>query len=139
MTKGGIVGAAAAQPVAPALMMEDLATARMSAAQIGQRLRHSARCADTGETHTLGMVREMLSGECRAACEHELHLEPTPGMALLRGRREERYRMAERVALRWVLRCARGDFTSLGAWTRAELCADAAAPTVQSMMMMASL
>lgn len=125
-------------PLVPVLMMEDLATARMSAAQIAQRLRHRVRCADTGEIHTLGMIREMMSAECRAACEHELHVEPTVGiMALSQGRREERYRWAERIALRWVLRCARGDFTSLGAWTRGELCADAAAPTAKTMMMAA--
>jgi malate synthase len=69
-------------------MMEDLATARMSAAQIAQRVRHSVRCADTGETHSLGMVREMMSVECHAACQHALHAESS---AVSRGPREERY------------------------------------------------
>lgn len=108
--------------------MEDLATARMSAAQIAQRVRHAARCADTGEQHTIGMVRDLMAGERLAACQHELHVEPTPEMALLRGQREERFRWAERIALRWIMRCIRGDFTSLAAWTRPELCAETYAP-----------
>ena len=46
----------------PALM-EDLATARISVAQTGQRLIHAAPDAETGEVHTLELVKRILLAE----------------------------------------------------------------------------
>eukprot|EP00959_Pyramimonas_sp_CCMP1952_P255535 5337564-Pyramimonas_sp.AAC.1 len=40
--------------------MEDLATARMSVAQLAQRVIHSVRCEDTAAVHSVGLVRRVL-------------------------------------------------------------------------------
>ena len=46
----------------PALM-EDLATGRMSVAQIAQRILHQVRDSDSGNIHTFDIVKHLLKGE----------------------------------------------------------------------------
>ena len=48
------------RPTPHPALMEDLATARMSVAQLAQRVLHAARCEDTGAEHTVGGVRRLL-------------------------------------------------------------------------------
>ena len=43
--------------------MEDLATGRMSVAQIAQRIIHGARDTETGELHDFALVKELLHEE----------------------------------------------------------------------------
>ncbi|MGH7276963.1 MAG: hypothetical protein ACREIY_08050, partial [Candidatus Rokuibacteriota bacterium] len=103
--------------VHPALM-EDLATGRMSVAQIAQRIRHKAKDAKTGEQHDGALVKRLLQEELADI------LTRRPGHADV----ETRYRKALQIGLRWVTNYTELDFRSLGSYTRAELDAIAAAP-----------
>jgi malate synthase len=104
--------------VHPALM-EDLATGRMSVAQIAQRIRHSARTSEgPAATHDAALVKRLLQEELTDI------LGRRPDDAALR----ERYGKAVKIALRWIRNYVDLDFRSLGSYTRRELDAIAAAP-----------
>jgi malate synthase len=124
----GIDSLAGKPGVHPALM-EDLATGRMSVAQIAQRIRHAARTTEgPAATHDLALVKTLLQEETDDI------------LALLsatvtddRGRAafaaaETRYRKAERIAKRWIRNYTELDFRSLGSYTRADLERIASAP-----------
>src|SRR6059036_1141404 len=100
----------------PALM-EDLATGRMSVAQIAQRIIHRVRETSSGTQHDFALVKRLLNEE----------------LADILTRRQgadthERYRKALKIAMRWIKNYTELNFKSLGAYTRAELDAIAAAP-----------
>jgi malate synthase len=103
--------------VHPALM-EDLATGRMSVAQIAQRIRHHARDAQGDVAHDFALVKKLLQAEL------EDILSRRPKHAEV----ETRYRQAMRVGMRWIKNYTELNFRSLGAYTRAELDAIARAP-----------
>jgi malate synthase len=104
--------------VHPALM-EDLATGRMSVAQIAQRIRHSARTTEgPAATHDAALVKRLLQEELTDI------LGRRPDDAALRAR----YGKAVKIALRWIRNYVDLDFRSLGSYTRRELDAIAAAP-----------
>ena len=104
--------------VHPALM-EDLATGRMSVAQIAQRIRHAARTTDgPAATHDAALVKRLLQEELED---------------ILRRRGDdpagqERYRKSVKIALRWIKNYTELDFRSLGSYTRKDLETIAAAP-----------
>jgi malate synthase len=100
----------------PALM-EDLATGRMSVAQIAQRIRHAARTTEgPAAAHDFAMVKRLLQDE----------------LTDILGRRPagaaERYRKSVKIAMRWIKNYTDLDFRSLGSYTRKELDAMASAP-----------
>src|SRR6185369_15540248 len=100
----------------PALM-EDLATGRMSVAQIAQRIRHAARTTDgPAATHDFALVKRLLQDE----------------LVDILGRRPaeaaERYRKSVKIAMRWIKNYTDLDFRSLGSYTRKEMDAIASAP-----------
>ncbi len=103
--------------VHPALM-EDLATGRMSVAQIAQRVRHKAKDGATGQPHDFALIKRLLAEE----------------LADILARRpkqvdvEARYRQAAKIGMRWVRNYTELNFRSLGSYTRAELAAIAEAP-----------
>ncbi|HTO11323.1 MAG TPA: hypothetical protein VMQ51_07105 [Candidatus Binatia bacterium] len=100
----------------PALM-EDLATGRMSVAQIAQRVRHAARTTEgPAATHDFALVKRLLQEEL----EDILRRRPADAA--------ERYRKAVRIAMRWIKNYTDLDFRSLGSYTRKDLDAIAAAP-----------
>jgi malate synthase len=104
--------------VHPALM-EDLATGRMSVAQIAQRIRHAARTTEgPAATHDVALVKRLLAEELDDI------LRRRPADAAL----QARYRKALKIALRWIGNYVDLDFRSLGSYTRRELDAIAAAP-----------
>ncbi len=104
--------------VHPALM-EDLATGRMSVAQIAQRIRHAARTTEgPAATHDAALVKRLLQEELADI------LSRRPADAAM----QERYRKAVKIALRWIKNYVDLDFRSLGSYTRRELDAIAAAP-----------
>jgi len=104
--------------VHPALM-EDLATGRMSVAQIAQRVRHAARTTEgPAATHDFALVKRLLGEELDDI------LAKRPADAAQR----ERYRKAVRIAMRWIKNYTDLDFRSLGSYTRHDLEAIAAAP-----------
>jgi malate synthase len=104
--------------VHPALM-EDLATGRMSVAQIAQRIRHAARTTEgPAATHDFALVKRLLAAELADI------LSRRPADTAMR----ERYRKAVPIAMRWIKNYTDLDFRSLGSYTRRELDAVAAAP-----------
>jgi malate synthase len=115
----GIDSLAGKPGVHPALM-EDLATGRMSVAQIAQRIRHRARTTrGPAAVHDFALVKKLLSEEC----DDVLALQGTKD-----AERETRYRKAPKIAMRWIKNYVDLDFRSLGSYTRAELEGIAAGP-----------
>ncbi|HEX9819360.1 MAG TPA: hypothetical protein VGD07_07090 [Methylomirabilota bacterium] len=103
--------------VHPALM-EDLATGRMSVAQIAQRIRHAARTTEgPAATHNAALVKRLLNEELQDI------LGRRPADAAM----HERYRQAVKIAMRWIKNYTDLDFRSLGSYTRKELDAIASA------------
>src|SRR5262245_16253168 len=103
--------------VHPALM-EDLATGRMSVAQIAQRIRHAARTTEgPAATHDAALAKRLLDEELQDI------LRRRPADAAL----QARYRKAVKIALRWIRNYVDLDYRSLGSYTRRELDAIAAA------------
>ncbi len=103
--------------VHPALM-EDLATGRMSVAQIAQRILHRAKDSQTGAQHDVALVKRLLEEELADI------LARRPRQADV----EARYRKAVKIGMRWVKNYTELDFRSLGSYSRAELDAIATAP-----------
>jgi malate synthase len=115
----GIDSLAGKPGIHPALM-EDLATGRMSAAQIAQRIRHHARTTDgPAAAHDFPLVKRLLVEECEDIIRR---------LGTRDAETEARYRNALRVALRWIKNYTELDFRSLGAYTRSDLEKIAAAP-----------
>src|SRR2546422_4522907 len=100
----------------PALM-EDLATGRMSVAQIAPRIIHRARDTGTGRPHDEVLVKRLLGEELADILARRQGAET-----------HERYRKAVKIAMRWIKNYTELNFRSLGAYTRAELDGIAAAP-----------
>jgi len=93
----------------PALM-EDLATGRMSVAQLAQRIRHGARTTQgPAATHDFALVKRLLQEE----------------LGDILGRRPaeaaERYRKSVKIAMRWIKNYTELDFRSLGSYTHQDL------------------
>jgi malate synthase len=115
----GIDSLAGKPGVHPALM-EDLATGRMSVAQIAQRIRHRAKdSTDPSKVHDFALVKQLLQEEVADI----LRLLPKRDAET-----EDRYRKAARIAMRWVRNYTDLDFRSLGSYTHADLDRIAAAP-----------
>ena len=106
--------------VHPALM-EDLATGRMSVAQIAQRIRHRAKDTNTGQAHDFALVKGLLQEECEdilarldvGASSGDSAARPSPA--------EVTYRKATKIAMRWIKNYAELDYSSLGSYTRGDL------------------
>jgi malate synthase len=115
----GIDSLAGRPGIHPALM-EDLATGRMSVAQIAQRIRHHAKdSTDPSQVHDFPMVKRLLQEEV----EDILRLMPKKD-----AESETRYRKAVKVAMRWIKNYTDLDFRSLGSYAHADLERIAAAP-----------
>jgi len=115
----GIDSLAGKPGVHPALM-EDLATGRMSVAQIAQRIRHHAKdSSDPSQVHDFPMVKRLLQEEAGDI----LRLMPKKDAET-----EARYGKAVKVAMRWIKNYTDLDFRSLGSYTHADLERIAAAP-----------
>jgi len=97
--------------VHPALM-EDLATGRMSVAQIAQRVRHRAPTTEgPSATHDTALVKRLLQEEV----DDILARRPKDAAT------QERYRKAVKITMRWIKNYTDLDFRSLGSYTRADL------------------
>ncbi len=117
----GIDSLAGRPGIHPALM-EDLATGRMSVAQVAQRILHRVGdSTDPGQRHDFALVKRLLQEE-RDDITARL---PDPGSEPQR-QAAERYRKAYAIALRWIKNYTEFDFRSLGSYTRDELEAIAA-------------
>jgi malate synthase len=124
----GIDSLAGKPGVHPALM-EDLATGRMSVAQIAQRVRHRAPTTEgPAAVHDFALVKTLLGEEC-----DDILARLRAGVTDERGRAgyaevEARYRKAVKIAMHWIKSYRDLDFRSLGSYTRADLDRIAAAP-----------
>jgi malate synthase len=126
----GIDSLAGKPGIHPALM-EDLATGRMSVAQIAQRIRHRAR-ATQGPTdvHDFALVKRLLHEETEDILRR-LHATVPAGdarAAAAYAEAETRYRKATKIAMRWIKNYTDLDFRSLGSYTRPQLDAIATGP-----------
>jgi malate synthase len=103
--------------VHPALM-EDLATGRMSVAQVAQRIRHATRTTEgPAASHDFALVKRLLQEEL------EDILSKRPADAAM----QTRYKKALKISVRWIKNYTELDFRSLASYTRPELDAIAAA------------
>ena len=117
----GIDSLAGKPGIHPALM-EDLATGRMSVAQIAQRILHGvADSTDPGQRHDFVLVKRLLQEEC----DDIIARLPDAGSES-QIQAADRYRKAYTIALRWIRNYTELDFRSLGSYSRDELEAIAA-------------
>ena len=117
----GIDSLAGKPGIHPALM-EDLATGRMSVAQIAQRILHGAAdSTDASQRHDFALVKRLLQEER----DDIIARLPDPGSEPHQ-QAVERYRKAYPIALRWIKNYTEFDFRSLGSYPRDELAAIAA-------------
>ena len=105
----GIDSLAGKPGIHPALM-EDLATGRMSTAQIAQRVLHRVR-SDEGTVHDFALVKRLLQEET----------EDIIRLGSLDADAAARYRKAQKIAAQWIRNYTAFDFRSLGSYTRADL------------------
>ncbi len=114
----------------PALM-EDLATGRISVAQIAQRIRHHAKDThNPSHVHDFAMVKKLLREEVQDILV-QLQATVKKGDAKSEqaySKAEERYHKAVKIAMRWIKNYTEFNFRSLGSYTRANLDAIASAP-----------
>jgi malate synthase len=123
----GIDSLAGKPGVHPALM-EDLATGRMSVAQIAQRIRHRARTTDGAQVHDVPLVKRLLQEETEDILVRlKATVRDDKGRAA-DAEAAQRYRKATKIAMRWIKNYTELDFRSLGSYTRADLDRIAAAP-----------
>jgi malate synthase len=108
----GIDSLAGKPGVHPALM-EDLATGRMSVAQIAQRIRHAVQTTGGPPArHDAALVKRLLQEECDDILAQMKNRDPEA---------EARYRKAVKIAQRWIKNYLDLDYRSLGSYTRADL------------------
>jgi malate synthase len=111
----------------PALM-EDLATGRMSVAQIAQRILHHARDAhDPSQGHDFAMVKRLLGEEVQDILVRLQATVRTDRDKAAYAQAEERYHKAVKIAMRWIKNYTELNFRSLGSYTLADLDAIAVA------------
>ena len=117
----GIDSLAGKPGIHPALM-EDLATGRMSVAQIAQRILHGAGDDnDPDQRHDFALVKRLLQEE-----RDDIVARLPEAGSEAHSDADERYRKAYVIALRWIKNYTEFDFRSLGSYTRDELHAIAA-------------
>ncbi len=102
----------------PALM-EDLATARISVAQMAQRVIHEAQAEDTGATHDLSLLKSIMVDEGEDIIR--LMGQNAPAAAI------QRYQDAVKISMQWLKNYTEFNFRSLGSYSRADLAAIATA------------
>jgi len=107
----------------PALM-EDLATGRMSVAQIAQRVIHNVKGEDTDEIHDFTLVKRLLKEEL----EDILRIRKNDLPAKIIESMEIRYQQSFKIAMHWIKNYTDLNFRSLGSYTRLHLEEIAAAP-----------
>ncbi len=103
----------------PALM-EDLATARISVAQMAQRVIHSTIAEDTGVAHDLSLLKSIIADEGEDIIRLLGNNPPADAV--------QRYRDAVKISMRWLRNYTEFNFKSLGSYSRADLAAIASEP-----------
>jgi malate synthase len=112
----------AGKPGLHTALMEDLATGRMSVAQIAQRIRHRARDShDPSRVHDFPLVKQLLQGEGEDILARLQSSIRSDRDKVAYAEAEERYRKAVRIAMRWIKNYTELNFRSLGSYTIADL------------------
>lgn len=106
----------------PALM-EDLATGRISVAQLAQRIIHNVKTSDTGKEHNLDVVKNALDVELKDILSiRRLQAQKEDNISKeLQDLQIERYHQAFKISLRWIKNYTEFNFRSLGSYSRPEL------------------
>jgi malate synthase len=118
----------AGKPGLHTALMEDLATGRMSVAQIAQRIRHRARDShDPSQVHDFAIVKRLLQEEGEDILTRLQASIRSDRDKVAYAEAEERYRKAVKIAMRWIKNYTELNFRSLGSYTIADLEAIAAA------------
>jgi malate synthase len=105
----------------PALM-EDLATGRMSVAQIAQRIRHRAADShDPSQVHDFALVKRLLHEEAEDILVRLQATVRNDRDRTAYDQAEVRYRKAVKIAMRWIKNYTELNFRSLGSYTIADL------------------
>jgi malate synthase len=117
----GIDSLAGKPGIHPALM-EDLATARISVAQIAQRVRHSAKDSRTGQVHDLTLIKRLLHEEKDdILLRFKDGIDRSGTISKTYETAELNYNKSVKIALYWINRYLQLDFANLGSYTRARL------------------
>ncbi len=103
----------AGQPGRRPALMEDLATARISVAQMAQRVVHNAQAEDTGARHDLPLLKSIIVQE-----GHDI-------VSLLGSNAPsevvQRYHDSVKISLQWLKNYTEFNFRSLGSYSRSDL------------------
>ncbi len=107
--------------VHPALM-EDLATGRISVAQMAQRIIHGAVAEDTEQAHNFALAKQIMQNELADILTHRKAAIPAGDESARAAyhEQEERYKKAYKVSLRWIKNYTEFNFRSLGTYTHAD-------------------
>ena len=110
------------KPGAHPALMEDLATGRISVAQMGQRIIHGAVCEDTEQAHDLALAKQFMQDELADILKYRKAAVAPEDEAALAAyhEQEERYNKAYKVSLRWIKNYTELNFRSLGTYTHAD-------------------
>lgn len=95
-------------------LMEDLATGRMSVAQIAQRIIHSVKDSGTGKTHTASLIKSIVQEELNDILKIRTEQFGTEYPT-------EYYTKAAKITLQWIKNYTELDFRSLGSYSREDL------------------
>jgi malate synthase len=103
--------------------MEDLATARISVAQMAQRILHKARDTETGEVHDLALVKGLLLEEVDDILTQLSDTVDRGNAKAVQAydEAEVRYRKAVKISMLWTKNYTELNFRSLGSYTREDL------------------
>ena len=102
-----------ARPGRRPALMEDLATARISVAQMAQRVIHEAQAEDTGVTHDLALLKSIITDEGEDIVKL---MGPNAPAASV-----QRYRDAVKISMQWLKNYTEFNFRSLGSYSRNDL------------------
>jgi malate synthase len=112
----------AGKPGLHTALMEDLATGRMSVAQIAQRILHRARDShDPSKVHDFALVKRLLQEEGEDILVRLQATIRNDRDKAAYAEAEARYRKAVKIAMRWIKNYTELDFRSLGSYTLADL------------------
>ncbi len=110
------------QPGIHPALMEDLATGRISVAQMAQRIIHGVVTEDTEQKHNLSLAKRVLQEELDDILKSRKE-EVTAGESSASAdylEQEARYQDAYKVSLRWIKNYVELDFHSLGTYSRSD-------------------
>ena len=108
----GIDSLEGAEGKRPALM-EDLATARMSVAQIAQRLIHETSCEAMNQKHNPDFVDNLITDECKSIINSKLKTTNNTSI--------DTYKKSLNIAIKWIKNYTEFNFRSLGSYSISEL------------------